>query len=855
MSVHPSNRRRARQRGQAMALLAVAFMVMCGFAGLAIDAGHDYLVQRSAQNAVDTAALAAGKQLAVGGKRQTAPPASSNDTSMEAVNEFASNNGFPTVRGTTCDTASGSGSAATFTTIWTDAGSCSAANGWTNRITVNVPPVVTGGVAVPPDCVGTYEFNCVQVILTHQVHNYLGGIVGIPTTTVSAQATVYAQPPGSSVGTPPAIAVMLFEPSSGFNTGAAPSHSGLSCTNCPTFWTSATGGQVVFDGVNGGNVAGGPVDTVAMQSNGHMVVQTQTTVCDPYNGTQGGQAATCSQNTVVGSQGFALDPSAKIYCSMLQNANSLTGCTTAGPGGAALNKLFSNETSFTPQTWTAPLPDLSGLADCGGLVLNGESVASHSLSGSCAPDAGAPYTIQPGRYRYIVINHGMYEFGTGLFDIYGTAPQNTATGSGYTANGIDHSRETASDFDLCDGAATCGITAGVWIGHGGGSFGAASAGTAASCTGGASSGTDGGGGDLTMVSGSNVSFYFAPNSGTPNANAFVSTNEVTSITLSSPGLNANKQVNDLPMLFDNENSGFIHLDGAPPSKGKEDGDRSHGNFAASGFSGLVYQRPTATGGGVELDPSLSGNTGTAPASLLGQVIAYSLTTFGGSGSAVDFSQGYGAGSQPQIGTSGKNEAEIIGTPAPSVSASSKAGFETFTLNYTDEWALDAYDVYVKVNGGNPVFFSQGVWDSAPPANAVLPPNPNTPGDSNPAYPNYSGAATGSVVAGNGTYTTALDSGTNQYDDWTLTYADGSSMEVRGNWTWGHEKDITNAQSGTNTATIRYTFPTPTGQSVGIDLFMTDGDHCGDYATASYTFNNVGMPGAGQQTSGSVQLEQ
>src|SRR4029077_11654430 len=102
-------------------------------------------------------------------------------------------------------------------------------------------------------------------------------------------------------------------------------------------------------------------------------------------------------------------------------------------------------------------------------------------------------------------------------------------------------------------------------------------------------------------------------------------------------------------------------------------------------------------------------------------LAYSLTFFGGgSGTGIDFSNGYGASSAPNVGTSGHNESGIIGVPSPSISGSG-SGVETFTLNYTDEWALDGYDVYLKVNGGSPVFFSRGILDSAPAPNSSLPP--------------------------------------------------------------------------------------------------------------------------------------
>lgn len=832
---------------------AVVLAVLLGIAALALDGGNDYLQRVRAQNATDAAALAGGKQLARTGTYLSGPPTSSNDPSLEAVNEFATNNGYPTTRTTACDSTTVTQAATLFTATWTDGPSCSAPGGWTNRITVHVPPVVVAGVTVPSDCTGPSQYNCLQVVLTHKVGNYLGQLVGVPTTSITVLAVVYAQPPATTLGTPPAVALLLYEPPSGFATTQAPSHAGLSCVNCPTFWTApptASGSRnVVLAGVNGGTVAGGPVDMTALQSNGHMVVEAPTTICDPYVASPGSPPASCTAGQAVGAKGFAVNPTATLYCRppLQGSTTGLAPCTSPGPANVPLDSLFANETTFTLQSWTAPSPDTSALADCGGIVLNGESVASHNLPGACAPPSSDPYTLMPGRYHHIVINHGSYQFAPGLFDIYGTAPVNTQTESGYTANGIDHSRETAADFDLCTGGQpnSCPtLTAGVWIGHGGGSYAPYTPGTAPSCTGGPA-GSGGGGGDATVVQGTGVSFYFEPSSSNPTANAFVATNEVTSVSLSAPGLGVLAAVHGLPLLFDVETSGFVHLDSQPPAR------KHGGGTAPSSFAGIVYQTPGASGGGVEVNPSLSGGVAGA---IQGQVLAYSFTTFGGGGQAVDFSQGYGSAGGPRIGTSGRNESEIIGTPAPSVVAASP-GYETFVLNYTDEWALDAYDVYVKVNGGSPRFFSQGIWNSRPPANAVLPPNPNTPGDSNPAYPDYVQAQTGTVTGGNGTYATKLNPATGQYDDWTFTYADGSSIEVYGNWTWGHEKDIPGSTEGTNTATIKYTFPVPPGQAVTVSIFMTDGDHCGDYATATYTFNNVGTPAAGQQTSGAVQLEE
>ena len=858
-TLRPGRRRRLEsQSGQAIIILAIAFLVLMGFAALALDGGHDYLTKRDLQNAADASALAAAKLMAASGQRLTAPPASSTSAVAEAANEFAANNGFSTLRNTLCDNPAGT-PANTFVTTWFDSPgvSCRATSGFVNRAVVHVPPVATGGVPLPSDCRGTYQYNCFQITITHTVRNYLAGVIGVPTTQVSATSVVLGQPPSSGFATPPAVAVNLYEPASGFSTASAPSRgSNLGCGggNCPTFWVTS-GTQPIVEGVDGGNITGN-LDTVALQSNGHMVIQGSTIICDTYNASVGGAPAACSSASP-GSLGFALNtPPATLYCSQLQGSATPAGCTTAGPGGARLGQLTSNETAYTDSTWTAQ-PPTAPTTDCGTLVLNGDTVINSEPVAACRPPSTDPYTILPGRYNAIVVNHGTYEFGSGLFSIYGTAPVNTNAGScsstSYVANGIDHCAESPSDFDLCTGnngngsPTSCpNLTAGVWIGHGGGWSAPSRSGTSPSCTSG-SAGTDGGGGDSTVVTGSGVSFYFPPNSGTPTANAFVSTNEVSQISLTSPGIGALSAVNDIPMLFDNENSGFIHLDAAHGVSSKGGGATT----GVSGFTGIVYQTPAATGGGVEIDPSLGGGTTGA---VQGQVLADSLTFYGGGGGVgVDFSQGYGASSAPVASSSGKSEPQIIGTPAPSVSGSGN-GVESFTLNYTDEWAMDGYDAYIKVNGSSPIFFSQGVWDSAPAPNSSLPPASNTPSDNAPAYPNYAAARSGTVRGGNGTYTTRLDPATGIYDDWTFTYADGSSMEVSGQWTWGHEKDINGAVRGNNQATLKYTFPVPAGSTVNIEIFMTDGDRCGDYATANYTFNNIGQPAGGQQSAGSVLIE-
>jgi hypothetical protein len=804
-----------RQSGQLLPIGAVAFLLMCGLAGLAIDSSRDYLVKRQAQNASDFAVLAAAKQLSLSGNLN-APPAP-NSSPVKVAHDFAANNGFNTIYSNACDQSSPN----FFTATWFDVVGrpCNATTGFANKVTINSPPVSMGGNPIPIVCTGSGQFSCVQVVITSGIPQLFTSILGVPTVYVTVAGSAQVTLPSSSFNAPPPNALILYQPQAGcdpttqqcFDETKPVGRSQLSCSgganNCPTFWTAAQANIFGYDG----STATPAADLTTLQSNGDMVIQGRTTLCDPYNG------AICGQNLVVGSRGFAIPAGAKPYCSKFgAGASIITPCTTTGQ--AALQELDASQTAFIPQTYWRPTVDTSGLPGCGSLILNGGPV-----SGPCA-DAKEPYLIKPGFYSYIVINHGTYEFDPGLYDITGKAPVNTSGGGGYTANGIDHSKETAADFDLCTGGlpTSCpSLTAGVWIGHGGGSFGSYVAPTSGTCIGSVGAGSSGGGGDSTVVSGSGVVFRLESGSG-----GFVSTTEVTGLSLSGAGVGSLPAVGGSPLLIDEENSSFIHID-ANLSKTNQ-------------IQGVVFQTPYATGGGFEIDLGMAKGGGTT--ALVGQVLAYSFTTFGGTGT-LDFGQGYGSATVPGIATSGKNETSIVSS-VNLTAAAGQPNYSTLTVNYTDEWALDAFDVYIKVNNGSPIFFSQGVWTSTPGPGSPLPPPGNNPGDQNPAYPNGSNSG-GYVVK------------SMNPPDWVynIPNSGGASIEVKGDWTWGHQSDIPGANTGNYTAQVLYTFPNPSGNYVAITVFATDGDHCGDYALANYTFKNTGLPAGGSQTIGSVTIVQ
>jgi hypothetical protein len=819
---------RRNQKGQILPIAAAAFLIMCGLAGLAIDSSRDYLTKRDAQNAADFATLAAAKQMSLLGNINS--PIASNSATVEAAHDYAANNGFNTVYNNVCDVSTGT----TFTTTWFDAAgpACNATTGFNNKVTVNSPPLNLPGAPVPLACQGTGEYSCVQVVITARIAQLFTAILGIPYAYVTVGAAAQAALPASAYDSPPPDALTIYQPASVqggcvaatqqcFDETKAPNRALLACTggspvnNCPSLWIQS-GATSEIDGYDGSVYS--PVrDLTAVQSAGDMVIQSQTTFCDPYNG------ANCVANTAIGSAGFAVPAGTNLYCTKIGGGgSSTTPCTKVGPGGVALNEIDSKQAGWTPPVNWFPIVDTSGLANCGGLVLDGGVV-----TGPCA-NASNQYVIEPGIYTYIVINHGAYEFDAGLYDITGKAPVNTLSGGAYLANGIDHSRETtATDFDLCNTKTATGcptLTAGVWIGHGSGGFGAYVNPVVAPCNSQQVS-TDGGGGDQTVISGSGVVFRLESTSG-----GFVSTNEVTNLSLAGASISGLASVNGTPLLIDEENNSFIHIDATTPA-----GAGAEPNVV----SGIIYQTPLATGGGFEINLGMNGLNGTP---ILGQVLAYTFTSFG-QGGLMDFSGGYGTASVPTIQTSGKSEPQIIA----SVSLTAAAGqpnYSTLTVNYTDEWMMDAFDTYVKVNNASPQFFSQGIWTSTPLPTDPLPPPTNNPGDQNPAY---------HTASNPGAYTISGSDPT----DWTyaIPNSNGSTIETKGQWSWGHQTDIAGAARGSYTAKMLYTFPNPTGNYLSITVFVLDGDHCGDYAYSTYTFKNTGLPGPGSQSIGSVDLVQ
>lgn len=98
--------RKQRQNGQALVMVAVSIVAMCGILGLAVDFGWAFYVKRAAQTAADAAALAAARYLMNNGSSsscttptacETSPTSCSNipaGTNLALACTYAQRNGF-----------------------------------------------------------------------------------------------------------------------------------------------------------------------------------------------------------------------------------------------------------------------------------------------------------------------------------------------------------------------------------------------------------------------------------------------------------------------------------------------------------------------------------------------------------------------------------------------------------------------------------------------------------------------------------------------------------------------------------------------------------------------------------------
>ncbi len=139
------------QRGQALILIVFAIVGMIGLTALAIDGGNAYSDRRHAQNAADTAALAAALSKVNGGNQAT----------------------------------------------WTQAGlAIASANGYTTGTNATVAVNSCTPAPNPPCVLGVHDdpTQFVQVVITSTIHTFFAPVIGIRQITNTVQAIAKAVP-------------------------------------------------------------------------------------------------------------------------------------------------------------------------------------------------------------------------------------------------------------------------------------------------------------------------------------------------------------------------------------------------------------------------------------------------------------------------------------------------------------------------------------------------------------------------------------------------------------------------------------------------------------------------------------
>ena len=158
------NYRRNHPRGQALVLIVLAIVGMVGITALAVDGGSVYSDRRHAQNAADTAALAAGLA------RIRQSPSDPVDAWRAVGYQRATDNGYPQAGPTSTVVVS----------LCSDTG-----------VTCTLPATVDDGTGHP---IPTEASQFVKVSIVSIVHTYFAPIVGIRQITNGVEAIVRAIP-------------------------------------------------------------------------------------------------------------------------------------------------------------------------------------------------------------------------------------------------------------------------------------------------------------------------------------------------------------------------------------------------------------------------------------------------------------------------------------------------------------------------------------------------------------------------------------------------------------------------------------------------------------------------------------
>jgi alpha-tubulin suppressor-like RCC1 family protein len=182
--------RSSSQRGQILPIIAICCVLVVILVGLGIDGGVDRSIRTSVQTASDASGEAAAN--AWGATDPTAAPAalSVNSTATPTASYATEAEQIASLNGVKVNGGNGDGcslSGTQFDYIYYDvptAGSnCSTAgapSGWKYSLEIRIPPTGT----IPSACNPNYK--CVQVIAAEKTLNFLGGLLGINSSSPSA---------------------------------------------------------------------------------------------------------------------------------------------------------------------------------------------------------------------------------------------------------------------------------------------------------------------------------------------------------------------------------------------------------------------------------------------------------------------------------------------------------------------------------------------------------------------------------------------------------------------------------------------------------------------------------------------
>jgi hypothetical protein len=178
---------RLYERGQALAVMVLAAIGLLAIVGLAIDGGAKFSDRRHAQNAADTAAMAAAL------------------AKVNALTNNVSDNSPTTNAPTTCPPPSGVLPSPVCEALQLAGLNRAQSNGYNNNLMSNTVNIYS------PPISGLYAGNrdYVQVIVTSTVNTYFARVIGINQTRNTVQAVVYTRKGGPLF---PGLAFVQYKP-------------------------------------------------------------------------------------------------------------------------------------------------------------------------------------------------------------------------------------------------------------------------------------------------------------------------------------------------------------------------------------------------------------------------------------------------------------------------------------------------------------------------------------------------------------------------------------------------------------------------------------------------------------------